>query len=166
MVDRELLIKEKLEHAGLFDFQGFYGFAHSWLDEEEYGVVESKYAEKIAGNNREITAEWDASRELSDYIKMEMKIKFEVKEMVDVEVEIDGKKKKMNRGKLTIEIKAALAKDPDSKWDSSPFNRMARGLYDKYIIPSRLDAMRTGVRKDVQDLKEALKAYLELTGKR
>ena len=66
-----------------------------------------------------------------------MKVEFEVKELVDVEVEIDGKKKKMNKGKVSVDIKGDLVKDPESKWDVTPFYRFLRDLYGKYIIPGR-----------------------------
>ena len=43
MTDKIRVIKEKVEHAGYFDFKGLYSFAHSWLDDEEsYGVIEKK----------------------------------------------------------------------------------------------------------------------------
>ena len=55
-------------------------------------------------------------------------------ELTDVEVEIDGKKKKMNKGKAGLEIKGILTRDPDSKWDTSAFYSFIRDIYNKYII--------------------------------
>ncbi len=166
MADKEQLIKEKVEHSGLLDFPGFYGYAHSWLKEEDYGVVEEKYSEKVSGNAREITIEWRATKILSDYLKVEMQIEFEVKDLVDVEVEIDGKKKKMNKGKVSAKIMGNLIKDPESKWESSAFYRFLRDWYSKYIIPGRIEKVEDKIESDVRDFKEQLKAYLELSGKR
>jgi hypothetical protein len=103
---------------------------------------------------------------LSDYFRIEHEIKFEIKGMVEVEVEIEGKKKKMNKGTIDIEIKGILIKDPESKWDKTPFFRFLREVYNKYIIPGRVDKLEDKVRDDVKDYKESLKAFLELTGKR
>lgn len=166
MAEKEEIIKEKISHSGVFNFSDFYKYAHSWLNEEDYGVAEEKYSEKVSGNSRDITIEWKATKQVSDYLKMGWKIEFDVEGLTDVEVEIDGKKKKMNKGKVTVDIKAALFKDPESKWESSPFNRFLRDVYNKYIIPKRLENVQDRIITDVQDFKEELKAFLELTGKR
>ena len=104
MAEKDQLIKEKLDHSGLFDFSALYSFAHSWYKTEEYGVIEEKYSEKVSGNARDMDIEWKANKPLSDYFKIEQKLKFEVRELTDVEVEIDGKKRKMNKGKISLEI--------------------------------------------------------------
>ncbi|MBI2452129.1 hypothetical protein HYV50_03565 [Candidatus Pacearchaeota archaeon] len=166
MPDKELVLKEKMEHEGLFDYPGFYAFAHSWLKEQQYGVNEEKYNEKVEGNKRDIEIEWKATRGLSDYFKIEHKIKFDIKNLVDVEVEIDGTKKKMNKGKLSVEISGTLIRDPDSKWETSPFSRFVRDFYNKYIIPSRVNEMKEIVSKDVRELKEKMKMFLDLLGRR
>ena len=166
MSEKDLIVKEKVEHSGLLDFGGFYSFAHSWFKEEGYGVDEIKYAEKSDGAKRSIDIEWKITKRLSDYFKIEHKLKMEIKDLTEVEVETDGKKKKMNQGKITVEISGALIRDPDSKWDKAPFYRFMRDLYNKYIIPSRIDGVMFKVSDDVKKVKEEMKAFFEMTGRR
>lgn len=166
MAEREQVLKEKLEQSGIFDFPSFYSFAHSWFKEEGYGVDEEKYAEKTDGAKRDITVEWKAYRRLTDYFRVEHKIKFDISGLTDVEVEVDGQKKTMNKGKVVAEITSTLVMDPQSKWDTSPFNRFMRDLYNKYIIPSRVDASKDKASDDGKKFKEELKAFLDLTGRR
>jgi hypothetical protein len=166
MADKEQIIKEKVSNSGYFDFTGLYSYAHSWFKDEGYGVDEEKYTEKVKGSSRDINIEWKATKKQSDYFKFEYSIKFEIKELTEVEVETDGKKKKMNKGSLEIEVKGVLIKDYDSKWESSPFNKFMRDVYNKYVIPSRVNDMKDRVANDVKNFKEEIKAYLELTGRR
>ncbi len=166
MSEKEQVLKEKLEHSGLWDFKGFYSFAHSWLEEEDYDVEEGKYSEKVSGTARDINFDWKATKQSSDYFKKELKLGFEVKELTEVEVEIDGKKKRMNKGKVNVEIKGSLISDPESKWEVSPFYRFLRDSYNKYIVPGRVSSMQDQISGDVVGLKEELKAYLELSGRR
>ncbi len=166
MAEKDLLIKEKVESSGLFDFPGLYSFAHSWLREEGFGVTEEKYSEKISGNEREIDIEWKAIKGLSDYFREEIAIKFEIKGLSDVEVEVDGKKKKMKKGKVTVELKGALVTDPSSKWDAQPLTKFLKDFYNKYIVPARIESLQFKVRGDTTDFKERLKAYLDLAGRR
>jgi len=166
MAEKDLIIKEKVEHTGVFDFSGLYGFAHGWLKYEEYGIVEEEYSEKVSGNAREIIVKWKASKQISDYFKIEDAIKFEVRDMTDVEVEIDGKKKKMNKGKVTIEIKGSLVRDPESGWAGNASLTFFRSVYDKFIIPGRIHDMQVKTEADVKAFKEEIKSFLELSGKR
>ncbi|MFH1289781.1 MAG: hypothetical protein ABIH92_00055 [Nanoarchaeota archaeon] len=166
MADKDQILKEKMEHIGLFDFKGFYSFAHAWFKEDKYGVTEEKYSEKTSGNSRDILIEWRATKDLSDYFKFEFKIRFEIEGMTEVEVEIDGQKKTANKGKIKTEITGTLISDKDSKWDTSPFARFSRDLYNKYIIPSRMEDMKDLLRSKVQTFKDELKAFLDLIGRR
>lgn len=166
MADRMEVIKERFEVYGLVDFKGIYSFANNWLVEDDFTVAEETYTERLLGNAKELNIQWKAFKEYSDYFKAELRIKFDVKNLKDVEVEIDGKKKKMNDGRVWMEIKGLLVKDMESKWDATPFNRFLRDIYNKYIIPSRIDTMEEKVKADVRQYKEALKAYADLTGHR
>ena len=166
MTERDLLIKEKVENRGIFDFKGLYRFAHNWFKDEGYGVDEDEYVEKVSGNSRDIDIKWKATKKLSDYFKVEHLIKFKIEKLTDVEVEIDGEKKQTNKGKVEVEIKSSLVSDPESKWDKSPTQRFLRDVYSKYIIPTRVDNVKNEVIGDAQKFKEELKSCLELMGKR
>ena len=167
MSEKEQVIREKVQHQGIFDFKGFYGFAHDWLKEEkEYGVVEEKYNEKVSGNTRDIKIEWLASKLLIENFNIEIKIKFDIGDLADVEVEVDSERKKMNKGKVEVEIRGTIVKDPDSKWDKSPFSRFMRDTYNKYVIPGRINNVENRIKTDVINLKEELKAFMELSARR
>jgi hypothetical protein len=166
MAERDLLVQEKAEHDGIWDFKGFYIFAHNWLKEEGYGVDEAKYTEKVSGNEKSIFIEWLATKRLSDYFKIEHKIRFLINGLSDVEVEMDGNKKKMNKGHIEIQIKANLVSDPESKWEKSATSRFFRDMYNKYIIPTRVDNLKMEVVTDAQRFKDELKEFLDVGGRR
>jgi hypothetical protein len=168
MAEKEEVIREKdLAYSGVFDFKGFYGFSHNWLsNQENYGVVEEKYSEKVEGNSKNMDVKWVATKEVSDYFKMEIKITMKLSDLTDVEVEIDGETKRSNRGKVSILLIGSLIKDPKSKWDTSAFNRFLRDVYNKYIVPNKIGEMKGLVVNDVIALKEEMKAFLEISAKR
>ena len=167
MVEKDQIIKEKLEHSGLFNFSDLYTYMHTWLKSNLYGVNEERYSEKVSGAARDISFGWKATKKVSDYFKIEDTIKVDVNGLTEVEVEIDGKKKKMNKGKITIEITGVLIKDQKNTWDETyPVYKFLREVYDKYIIPQRIDFMVEKVEDDVRAFKDEVKAYLELTGRR
>ena len=166
MAEKFILIKETLEHTGIYGFSEMYEYLYRWFKEELYGVIEEKYNEKVSGTTRDITVEWKCTKGLSDYFKVEISVKMEAGGISDVEVEVDGKKKKMNKGRLRIEFKGTMIRDPDSKWDASPFYRFLRDVYNKYVIPGRVESQEDKVKDDVRDVKEYIKSFLELQGRR
>ena len=166
MVQKDQIIEEKLAHSGVFDFAAFYSFAHSWFKEEKYGVIEEKYSEKVTGDARTLSIEWAATKDYDDYFKFEIKVYMDVKDMTDVQVEIDGVKKKMNKGTIEMKIRGTLVKDYESKWDPSPITRFLRDVYNKYVIPQKTEDMKNLLQNKARVFKEEIKAFLELEGKR
>ena len=166
MAEKENVIKEKMEHSGVFSFPAFYSFAHAWFRQENYFVSEGRYSEKNSGTKKDILIEWMVSKDLSDYFKIEMKIKFVITDLTDVEVEIDGKKSNSNKGKIEAEITANIVRDLKSKWDMSAFTRFARDFYDRFIIPSQVFKIKMIIADDAKKFKEELKTFLELSGRR
>jgi len=166
MADKDLIIKEKIAHSGVFDFSAFYSFAHGWFYDEGYGVVEAKYSEKISGNKKNMFIEWNVEKKLNDYFKFQYNLKFYIDDLTDVDVEIDGEKKSMNKGKILVEIKGYLIKDYDSKWDVNPVYKFMRDIYNKFVVPTTIDNLENKLIGDLQTFKDELKAFLELSGKR
>ncbi|MEK6856165.1 MAG: hypothetical protein AABX66_03350 [Nanoarchaeota archaeon] len=166
MADKDLLINEKVEFNGVFSFEEAYAYAFNWFKDEGFGLIEERYSEKVTASGRDIKFEWSAKKGSSDYFDIDLKVKVEVEGLSDVEVEIEGKKKKSNKGKIAFGIKGVLVKDPSSAWDESPFYKFLRDVYNKYIIPGRIDSMEDRVKDDVRDFKEKMKIFFEISGKR
>lgn len=167
MAEKNIIIKEKLKYAGYGDFKTIYSYAHDWLKGEQFSVVEESYTEKVKGSTKDIDISWAASKAITDYFKIDLALKWRVLGMEDVEVEVDGKKKKMNKfSEISIDIKGTLVKDYTNQWNKSATTKFFKELYNKYVIPARTGEMSGEVGKVVQDFKEEMKALLELTGKK
>lgn len=167
MVEKEKILKEKVKYSGLGNFKDAYKYLYSKIESEGFALIEDSYSEKISGSSKEIEVEWSANKKVSDYFKYSLKVKWDVKGMSDVEVELDGKKKNMNKfADLAISFTGTLEKDYESKWEGTNVQRFLKEAYHKYVIPQRLASMEDGVRSMVQDLKEDMKAFFELNGRK
>jgi hypothetical protein len=167
MVEKDPIIKEKIKYSGLGDLKSAYKYAREWLENEGFNLIEDSYSEKISGSSKEIEIEWTAARKMTDYFKVTLKLKWRILGMSDVEVEIDGRKKNMNKfSDFSIEIKGVLEKDYSNKWEGSAMNKFFKDVYNKYVIPQRTDEKEGQVVGTVQSFKEEMKAYLELTGRK
>lgn len=167
MVEKDPVIKEKFKYAGLGDFKEAYKFARDWFWKEEFNLIEESYTEKVSGSAKDLEIDWVATKKVTDYFKIAIKVKWRIFGMSDVEVEIDGRKKKMNKFvELGMELKGVLEKDYSSKWGTSAYEKFFKDLYQKYVIPQRTDQKEDEIKDIVQDFKEEMKAFLELTGRR
>lgn len=167
MVERDLILKEVVWFVGITNIKDVYNYAYEWLRSEDFTITEDKYKEVVKGDEKELEIKWVVNKKISDYFRANLEFMWKVLGMKDVEVEIDGKKKKMNKvAELTIKINGKLEKDYNSKWGPSSIQTFFKDLYHKYVIPQRTEQMEDKVREYVQVFKEEMKAYLELTGKR
>jgi len=167
MVETNTIIKESVKYTGLGDLKEFYKYAYSWLIEDGFNMIEEKYTEKVSGNSKDIEIVWKGTKKVSDYFKSIIEIKWTIFGMTDVEVEIDGKKKKMNQFvELKIDVKGILEKDYDSKWEKARFYKFWKDVYHKYVIPGTTYEREIEIKEVCQSFKEEMKAYLDLTAKR
>ena len=167
MAEKDVILKEKVKYAGYGKFSDSYSYAFDWIKQEGYTVVEEQYTEKVKGSSKDIDIVWKATKKITDYFRIELDLKWKVLGMEDVEVEVDGKKKKMNKFvEIGLEIKGNLVKDYQNQWNKSATTKFFKEIYNKFVIPSRTEKMKDEVEKIVQDFKEEIKAVLELTGKK
>ncbi len=168
MVEKDNVLKEKIFYKGIAKLEDAYIFAYDWLRENEFDVTEKLYSEKIqAGGAKDIEIKWNASVKISDYFRITLEIAWKLLGMKEVEIEIDGQKKESNKfSELSITVKGILEKDWSNKWEPNPIHKFFKELYQKYIIPQRIEEKQDLVREITQKFTDEMKAYFELVGKK
>lgn len=167
MAHQEVIFNSKIKYNGVFSFKEFYKFCYDWLTQEtDLELAESKYAEKIAGEAKEIDIEWNGERKFTDYFKMKAKVEFQIKGLKEVELTQAGKKLKTNSGSVEVKAKGTIVRDYDGKFESSPFKKFLRGIYEKWVIASRIEQYETKIFKDMDEFLTEAKAFLDLEGKK
>lgn len=164
MVEKDKITEEKVKYNGFFNFKEVYQFVYRWLNEEDYDVEEKKYVEEVSGDAKKVELIWEASKKITDYFKIQLKLSWRVLGLKDVEVEKDGKKIKTNKGSFEVKITGTLVRDYRGGWDATPFTKFLRGIYDKYIIEGTMDKFESKTFGDVNDLAEEIKAFLTIEG--
>lgn len=168
MAEKETIFSTSMSYGGIFNFGDYYQFCYDWLTQETELEIfsEDKYAESIKGNEKELEIKWTGKRKVTDYFMFEIKIKFEIAKLTEVEVEQDGKKIKTNKGKIKTIIKGALIRDYDGKFEKDALRKFLRAIYEKWIIASRIDQLEGKLVGDCEEFLGQAKAYLALEGKR
>ena len=167
MPEKENVFSSKIKYDGLFSFKEFYKFCYDWLvDEADLLVKEEKYSEKLSGNSKNIEIEWVGTKKLTDYFKSEVKVNFRIIGLTEVELTNDGQKIKTNKGSVEIKISGNLIRDYQGKMEKTASQKFMRGIYEKWIIPSRIDEYEDKLGGTCDDFLTQAKAYLDLEGKK
>lgn len=167
MAEKDTIFSSSIKYNGIFSFKDFYQFCYDWLTEETgLSISEDKYQEKLSGDTKEILVEWSCSRKLTDYFKFEAKVKLDAKPLKNVQISEGGAKVDTNKGGIKISIKGTLVRDYDGKFETTAFKKFLRGIYEKWIIPSRVDQFEDKIIGDCDEFLGQAKAYLDLEGKR
>ena len=167
MSEREQIFSSKVKNVGIFSFPDFYRFCYDWLtDETELLIMENKYKEKLSGDSKDIEIEWVGIRKITDYFKFEIKINFRVLGLTKVEINQGGVKVKTNKGSVEVKVAGDLVRDYQGKFEGSAIKKFLRSIYEKWIIPSRIEQFEEKLIEDCNEFLNQAKAYLDLEGKK
>lgn len=167
MPEKETIFSSRIKYNGIFSFKDIYKFCYDWLTEETgLDLVEEKYEEKLTGESKKIEVEWSGSKKMTDYFKFEAKIKFSLDNLTKVEINQGGAKIDTNKGSVKIEIKGNLIRDYEGKFETTAFKKFLRGIYEKWVIPSRIEHYEDKIIGSCDEFLNQTKAYLDLEGKK
>ena len=168
MAEKETVFSSAIKYAGIFLFKDFYKFCYEWLTEET-GIdplSEVKYEEKLKGDQKDIVVEWEGERELTDYFRFDVKIRFEIRGLKKLEMMKDRKKIKTNDGSVKINVKGILVRDYKGKFEMSAFNKFLRSIYEKWVIASAVEEFKGKIAGDCDEFLSQAKAYLDFEGRK
>ena len=162
MPEKDTIFSSKIKYDGIFLFSDFYKFCHDWLkDETGLDISEDKYTEKLKGDSKELDIEWTGKREVTDYFKFEVGIKFKILNLKKVEI----KQNNTNKGSVEIKTKGTLVRDYKGKFEGNFFQKFVRSIYEKWVITSRIREFEEKLIGDCDEFLAQAKAYLDLEGK-
>jgi hypothetical protein len=166
MAEKDKVLAEKIKHTGIFSFSELYEYLYDWFADESYKIREKKYTEKILGDAKTIEIEWECARKISDYFKFEIKLTWLITGLKKIEVKKEDQKVTMNSGTVEIKYTATIIKDYENRWENQPFWKFLRGIYDRYIIRSRIDYYEDRVEDDLREIVSQTKAFLALESRK
>ena len=167
MVEKDTIFTNTIKYKGIFSFSDFYNFCYKWLTEEtDLDISEDKYEEKLEGDSKNIIIEWVGTKELTDYFKFEMKVKFRILGLTKVEISQNGGKIQTNKGGVEVNVNGIIIKDYKGKFETTASLKFLRSIYEKWVIPSRIEEFEGKIIGDVDEFLSQAKAYLDLEGKR
>lgn len=163
-MERDRVFSGKIKHKGIFSFKDFYEFLYDYLMDENYDVFEDKYVEKIEGESKNVEIKWTAIKEISDYFRFEITIYWLIQGMKKIKVKKEDREVTMDSGTTELKFEAILVKDYENRWESNAFLKFLRGIYDRYIIRTRIDDNELKLFEEINELTAQTKSFFALEG--
>ncbi len=165
MGERNIVVdKERMDFQGLFDAKGLLHVMDQWVRDKGYFIlIEKRHGETTKPEGKYIDMEFEPFKKFTDYAKSIVKIRAQFNEVKDVVVERDGKKVKLQDGKVTIILDGILETDYEGRWEGKPIFYVLRTAFEKYVYTPFVSGFERGVKEDVMALKNNMKAFLNLT---
>ena len=164
MSEKDSIFKGRIIQKGIFNFKDVYEFLYDYLVDENYDISETKYVEKLEGNTKNLEIVWDATKEVSDYFKFEITATWSILGLKKVKVKKDDQEIIMDSGSIEIKFTAVLIKDYENRWENNPQLKFIRGMYDRYIIRSRIDSYEIKIWEEINELIAQTKSFLAIEG--
>jgi len=167
MAEKDKIFSSKIKYDGVLSFKELYKFCYQWLTEETgLDVIENKYSEKISGDSKNIKVKWSGSRKVTDYFKFDIDVDFEVSNLTTIEIQRDNRKIKTNKGSIEISIKGTLIRDYEGKFEKTSTQKFMRGIYEKWVIYSRIKEYEGKLVGDCDEFLSQAKAFLDLEARK
>jgi hypothetical protein len=161
MAEREEVVKKVLVYEGLLDSSDLFKIIDNWLRERYYDKRERATEEKETRKGKIITYWLDPWKKVTDYFKIIMRFECILGPLKEVEVEREGKKIRLEKGKVRIEIIGFLTYDYENKW-IKPLEFFLRYIFDHFIYWPITKKYRDMTREHAEDIYSHLARYFNI----
>jgi len=152
----------KIKQKSTFNLSELYKMMYYWFDRHDYVFKEKEYSEQRVQGSKLLEIRWYGERKITDYIKFVIELGIFISGVKDVEIEKEGSKVKTQAGTVEMRFQAYLLKDYEGSWETNPVFKMIRGMYDKYIIGSRIEGYEDDLYEEAYMLMNEVKAFLNM----
>jgi len=153
---------QTIKYSGLFSVTKIHVFIMKWFDNLGYDMVEELTSEQILENGKQIDYEYKPYKKFTDFAKSVIWVNVGMKNIQEVTVEIDGIKKKMNKGDLTFKVTGFVETDYENKWETKPFYYFLKVVFEKFAFGGHRYFYEEHVSEKCKLLIEEFKASLNL----
>ena len=163
MAERQLVVdKERISYEGLFLVKDLIKLFYEWCSNKGYVPIESKHSEVTKDDGKYVEIDFDPFKKVTDFSKNVFKIKLLCSNVTDIIMEQEGQKKKLNQGKIQLVFTGWLETDYEHRWETKPIFYVIRTFFEKYVYGRFVAGYHTAIKKDLKELQDSYKAYLNL----
>ena len=162
MAERRSILIRTLGYTGLFSVSEFYKIIDEWLLDKGYDRVEKVNEEIVEENSKQVRLWLEPFKKISDYAKIVLRLNIIMGDITEVMTEIDGVKKRLNKGTVEMRFEAMVETDYEGRLENRAIYFFLRYLFDRFFY--RIYTKQADIRalEDANLLYEEVKSYLNI----
>ena len=153
----------KIAQRSFLDFGEFYAKLILWSKLKGYNFSEVEYRDQEDPKGKQVEIVWEGSAKYDDYAKFVILVEIRALGLTPVELEQNGSKIKTFKGDFTVKISSQVVIDYNDQYNT-PFKKMLRRLYDRFIVNERIESYKTNLDGDTQQLVGEVKSFFAMFG--
>ncbi len=139
--EKNLIINNReLRYSGILRVDELFQRINRALEERGYQKREKKTEEVVTEAGRRTYIELRPRKVKSNYAQFGIKIKITLDHITEVVEEVQGVKKKFQRGDLLLVFDAWILTDYENRWSMKPLAYFLKGIINKYLYTFPLEA--------------------------
>ncbi|MBN2454748.1 hypothetical protein JXB11_04340 [Candidatus Woesearchaeota archaeon] len=163
MAERRLVVDNlKLSYEGIFNVGELYQLIDRWFREKGFDKREVRNQEHVQPEGKYIELELQPWKRITDYARHVIRVDIRMFRVKDVVVEQEGKRHKMQSGKVNIVFDGYLDTDYEDRWEQKPFYFFLRTLFDKFVYRTYSAEFEDLLVENVTQLQQTIKSFLNL----
>src|SRR3989344_7969378 len=153
---------QKIDYSGPLDLKEFFRMIDHFIWERGFDKRQDKDFELNNASGKSI--EWQIAhwKKITDYIRYIIKVRVIGYDFQKSDAMVDGKKKKIDNGRLIIVIDGFMEFDYESYWDEKPFLHFVRTLFDYYFFKPYTERFEQRLTHDINHLHDTIEKFLNM----
>lgn len=153
---------QKIDYSGPLDLKEFFRMIDHFIWERGFDKRQDKDFELNNASGKSI--EWQIAhwKKITDYIRYIIKVRVIGYDFQKSDAMVDGKKKKIDNGRLIIVIDGFMEFDYESYWDEKPFLHFIRTLFDYIFFKPYTERFEQRLTHDINHLHDTIEKFLNM----
>ena len=153
---------EKIDYSGPVNVSDLLRMIENFVFERGFDKKQDKDFEQNTSNGKSL--EWQISpwKKITDYVRYIIKVRVLGYDILKADSVVDGKKTKIDNGRLIIVIDGFMEYDYDSRWDERPFLLFLRTVYDYFVFKAYTERFEQRLVHDVNHLHDNIEKFFNL----
>lgn len=159
---KTLIDGKSLSYEGVFNLKELYRLIDKWFKDHGYDKQEIKNWEDVSQNEKQIILEIIPYKKVSDYARLDIRIFMIFSKLTELDLDKDGMKFKMNKGRAEFYFDAYVVTDYENKWETRPTFYFVKNVFDKWVYRIYTSSYDGEVIRDCTEVENEIRSYLNM----
>ncbi|MBD3303634.1 hypothetical protein GF343_00665 [Candidatus Woesearchaeota archaeon] len=170
-VEYKTVTRFSVKFKDVFILEDLYVLMYEWLVERGFATrvdadfPERYYLDRTGPAGKEVWIRWRPKRHPipgNKFWRFDLDIDMHVLGLKDVELVVQNKKVKANKGEVEVQVAANLIYDASGEWKKSALLKPFRNFYFKRFLSKKKDMIEKELYNEAYEFRDAINYYLQL----